>query len=198
MTAKARLSPQEETKVRRAAPVTTARRRRWWEGRAERSELAWVPRYRVLVPTGAQGSSAQEAEEFSAQGLRVQGLWEVWLCGLDGSLCERPGPVAEHGLERLESVREGSALEVPSLLDAASAAARARGHLVRSAHVLRLEAGLTEQAEVVEEWWFPVHLEIFRRWGRWNLRADDAVGGRKVASQQLRALLDALIEVSAE
>ena len=63
--------------LRWAAPATTARSRRRFRRPADHSEVAWLPRYRIEV--GVAASSDEDA------------VWEVWLCGLDGTLCCRGG-----------------------------------------------------------------------------------------------------------
>lgn len=170
--------------IRWAAPRTAARRRRWWERPAERAEVAWLPRYRVLVPT--------EGGDF----------WEVWLCGLQGTLSERPQPgdgaPAVRALDSGPESDDQAPLCPPWRLDRESAVVSARAQLTRSAHVLRLASGLGEEPASVERWWFPVHLEIFERWGRWALRAEDAVAGERVSGVQMRALLDELMNTGTE
>ncbi|MEM1247055.1 MAG: hypothetical protein AAGA81_06100 [Acidobacteriota bacterium] len=147
-----------------------------------RCELAWLPRYRVLVATD-DGPS-----------------WEVWICGLEGALCARPGSVTDSpgppGSSEAPAAA-ASALKPSWRLDERAAASFARSHLVRSAQVLRLAAGLAEEDPTVERWRFPVHLEIYRRRGlrrSWALRADDAVVGEVLSALQRRALLQELLE----
>lgn len=168
--------------IRWAQPKTPGRRRRRWERPAARCELAWLPRYRVLVATEGGPS------------------WRVWICGLEGALCARPGSVTDsEEWAGLSEAPMGAAFALAPewRIDEPAAASFARRHLVRSAQVLRLSAGLSEESPAVERWRFPVHLEIFRRRGlrgSWALRADDAVVGERLSALQRRALLQELIE----